>query len=383
MAKNYQITQYEEPLGTKGVLKLTDGKEVGITRVHIEEDPAALVHPSSISSSSYVMVDYNRSGDPLCEVVTEPDLESPAEAREFMRRLIEVVRYLDIFDINTCIIKADANVSIREAGYVRTEIKNITGFKEIERALNYEVNRQREAVKTGEGVRPETRGWDPEKGITILQRAKESEEDYGYILDPDLTVTDITDDMVTRIREDMPELAQQRVERFVSGLGIDREDARVIAAERRLADVFEELAKEHNPVMTARWIRRELLRVLNYNKLAFDEAPVTTGHLKELLGLLSDGKITDVTAKRIIEELVLTPFDVHAYVQRNNLEAVSDTQELEEVCRRVVDENPQAASELADGNEKAMNFLVGQVMRYTKGKASPKEVNSLIRRLVE
>ena len=170
MSKNYQITQYEIPLGKKGKLKLSSGKEIGITRIHMEEDPAALIHPAGMTGSSFVLIDYNRSGDPLCEVVTEPDLESPEEARDFMKQLITVINYLKIFDDSHCIIKADANISIKESGYTRVEIKNITGFKEIERALKYEVERQKQNIKD---IEHETRAWDSDKGITFSLRKKE------------------------------------------------------------------------------------------------------------------------------------------------------------------------------------------------------------------
>ena len=228
MAKNYQISQYEIPLGEKGSLNLDSGKKIGITRVHMEEDPAALIHPAGMAGSTYVLVDYNRSGDPLCEVVTEPELTSPEEARNFMKQLITVLTYLDIFDVNRCIIKADANISIKESGYKRVEIKNITGFKEIERALKYEVERQKQEV---DSIAQETRAWDSEKGMTIAMRKKEVEEEYGYIIDPDLVKIEITKDMLKEVEESMPELAQEKVQKFVKKHKITEEDAKVLAAE--------------------------------------------------------------------------------------------------------------------------------------------------------
>ncbi|MBI2652073.1 Asp-tRNA(Asn)/Glu-tRNA(Gln) amidotransferase subunit GatB [Candidatus Woesearchaeota archaeon] len=210
MSKNYQISQYEMPLGRNGKLRLRNGKEIGITRVHIEEDPASLIHPVGLKESQYVLVDYNRSGNPLVEIVTEPDLTSPEEAREFMKQLITVLNYLEIFDINEGIIKADANVSIKESDYTRIEIKNITGFKEIERALVYEVNRQKEEIKHHKKIEHETRAWDSEKGITFSLRKKETEEDYGYIIDTDLTVVEITDKLISDVKKNMPELAHDK-----------------------------------------------------------------------------------------------------------------------------------------------------------------------------
>src|SRR3990167_3615708 len=200
MAKNYQISQYEIPLGSNGSLKLRSGKEIGIIRVHMEEDPASLVHPAGMQESAYVLVDYNRSGNPLLEIVTEPCMESAAEARDFMKQLITILDYLGIFDVNNGIIKADANISIKESGFVKQEVKNITGFKEIERALNYDIARQKEAVKEGKKIVQETRAWDSEKGISFTLRKKETEDDYGYILDPDLVKTEINKEMVGRIK---------------------------------------------------------------------------------------------------------------------------------------------------------------------------------------
>src|SRR3989339_762298 len=202
MSKNYQISQYEIPLGKQGILKLRDGKEIGITRVHMEEDPASLIHPAGLKESQYVLVDYNRSGNPLVEIVTEPDLASPDEARDFMKQLITVLNYLEIFDINNGIIKADANVSVKESNYTRVEIKNITGFKEIERALMHEINRQKEEIKHRRKIEQETRAWDSEKGITFTLRKKETEEDYGYILDADLVKIEITKEMLDKARQE-------------------------------------------------------------------------------------------------------------------------------------------------------------------------------------
>ncbi|MCX6707143.1 MAG: Asp-tRNA(Asn)/Glu-tRNA(Gln) amidotransferase subunit GatB [Candidatus Woesearchaeota archaeon] len=211
MSKNYQITQYEVPIGTEGKLRISDEKEVGLVRAHLEEDPASLVHPAGMHSSPFVLVDYNRSGRPLLEIVTKPEMYSPAEARDFMRKLITVLNYIGIFDQDHCIIKADANISIKETGYVRSEVKNITGFKEIERALKYEVERQKKDFEEGKKFVLDTRAWDAENGVTRRIRTKETEEDYGYILDPDLVITEITDDFVESIKKEMPELAQDKV----------------------------------------------------------------------------------------------------------------------------------------------------------------------------
>ncbi|MBI4452054.1 Asp-tRNA(Asn)/Glu-tRNA(Gln) amidotransferase subunit GatB [Candidatus Woesearchaeota archaeon] len=383
MAKNYQISQYEIPLGERGRLRLGDGNEIGITRVHMEEDPASLVHPAGMKESAYVLVDYNRSGNPLVEIVTEPDLTSPDEARDFMKQLITVLDYLEIFDINNGIIKADANVSIKESGYTRIEIKNITGFKEIERALMYEVNRQQNEIKNNKKIHQETRAWDSERGITFSLRKKETEEDYGYIIDTDLVVTEITGKWLSEIKKHMPELAQDKVKKFVDKHKIKKDDAEIIAADKQLAEMFEKVAKHVNPELAAKWIRRELIRVLNYNKKELKEVSLTEKHLVDLLKLIEQRKITDNIGQQIIEKLVENPFDVNEYVKKEKLEAVSDVLELEKYCKEAIAENPKAVEDYKKGEAKALNFIIGSVMRKSKGKATPKEVNEIILRLIK
>jgi len=382
MSKNYQITQYEIPLGHDGSLNLKSGKEVGITRVHMEEDPASLVHPKGIHESAYVLVDYNRSGNPLLEIVTGPELGSAEEAREFMKQLITTLGYLKIFDINSNIIKADANVSIKGSGYARQEVKNITGFKEIERALNYEIARQKSAVAEGKKLEQETRSWDSEKGITLLLRKKESEEDYGYILDTDLVKTEITGEFIGKIKKEMPELAHDKIKKFITKHKLRKEDAEILSAEKELAEMFEKVAEQVDPILAAKWLRRELIRVLNYNKKEISEMGIDEMHMVQLLKLVENRTITDSVAQKILEKLVEKPFDVNEYVKKENLGAVSDASELEKYCGEAVKENPKAAEDYRNGEEKALNFIVGQVMKKTKGKATPKEVNDIIKKLV-
>lgn len=377
MSKNYQISQYEMPLGKGGSLRLGNGKEIGIIRVHMEEDPASLIHPIGLKESAYVLVDYNRSGSPLVEIVTEPDIASPDEARDFMKQLIRVLNYLEIFDINEGIIKADANISIKETDYTRVEIKNITGFKEIERALIHEVNRQKEEIKHRK-INQETRAWDSEKGITFSLRKKETEEDYGYIIDTDLTVVDITDKWLHEIKKQMPELAQDKVKKFVEKHKIKKEDAEILASDKFLANMFEKVAREINPILAAKWLRRELVRVLNYNKKELHEVEIDERHIIDLLKLVESKKITDNVAAKILEKLIEKPFDVKEYVKREKLEAVSDISELEKYCKEAIKENPKAVDDYKKGEKKALNFIVGKVIARTRGKADPNVVQKLI-----
>ena len=298
MSKNYQITQYEIPLGNNGKLSLTN-KEIKISRIHIEEDPAALIHQGST-----VLVDYNRSGTPLCEIVTEPDMSSPEEAREFLKKLLTILNYLKIFNIKTGIIKADANVSIKP--YERVEIKNINGFKEIERAINYEIQRHKELIKENKPVtKRETRGWDSEKGITLFQRSKEEEADYGYIIDPDLVPVDVTKELIEKTKNELPELPKEKSLRYQEEYKIKKEDAEVISNDFELASLLESsVSNKINPVFASEWIRREVTRVLNYNKKELDETFISK-HLIEVMELIKDNKITRQTGQKLMESTIV------------------------------------------------------------------------------
>ncbi len=383
MSKNYQISQYEVPLGKNGKISIDSGKDVRINRIHMEEDPASLVHPSGMRESSHVLVDYNRSGNPLCEIVTEPDLTSPDEARDFMKKLSSIITYLDIFDVNSCIIKADANISIKESDYTRVEVKNITGFKEIERALNYEIERQKQEVANGGSIVLETRGWDADKGISFRMRTKESEDDYGYIIDPDLTVTNISKEWIDEVKSTLPELGHEKVTRYIKDHSLKEDDAKVIAAEKELATLFEKVAEEINPILAAKWLRRELVRVMNYNDIGWNDLQIDEIHLTDLLRLVEANKITDKTAQKLMEQLIEEPFDVNVKVEEEGLLAVTDSGEIEKMCKEAVDSNPQAAEESKGGSDKALNFLIGQVMRLSKGKADPKTIKEIIESIIK
>jgi len=382
LAKNYQITQYEMPLGKEGALTLKHEKKIGLIRVHIEEDPASLIHPAGTHASGYVLVDYNRSGNPLLEIVTNPEIGSAEEARDFMKNLITLLGYLHIFDRKKGIIKADANISIKESNYVRQEVKNITGFKEIERALLYEIQRQKKEIAEGKKLHQETRAWDAEKGITTLLRKKETEEDYGYILDSDLVVTEITEDMLQQIQKSMPELPHHKIKKFITHHKISQEDAEIIAAEKQIAELFENVAAKVDPHLAAKWIRRELSRVLNYSKKELNEAAMEEQHLIDLLTLIEKKSITDSVGQKILEKLIDEAFDVHEYVQKEGLHSISDISDLEMYCKEAIENNPKAVDDFKRGESKAINFLIGQVMKKTKGKATPQELNEIMTRII-
>ncbi len=376
MSKNFQITQYEIPIGSDGFLELKN-KKIRIRRIQIEEDPAALIHQGST-----VLVDYNRSGTPLCEIVTEPDMTSPEEAREFLKKLITILNYLQIFNNKNCIIKADANVNIK--GCERVEIKNINGFKEIERAITYELERQKHLLKDGKPItQKETRGWDSDKGITLFQRSKESEEDYGYIIDPDLVPTEISKELLEKTKKELPELPQQKISRYQKEFKIKKDDAEVLANDYELTHLLEmAVNKRIKPLFAAEWIRREVTRILNYNKKELDETFIAK-NLVDILELIGNNKITRQTGQRLMEKVAEEDINLNDYVKKHGLEAVSDSKELEEICKKILKENQKALKEYLEGNEKSFMFIVGKVMHETKGKADPKTVNQILKNLVK
>ncbi len=369
LVKNYQITQYEEPLGTNGWIKI-NSRKIGVSRIHIEEDPASLVHPSGIGKSSYVLIDYNRSGNPLCEIVTKPEIENAGEARDFLKKLITILEYLGIYH-KRCVIKCDANVSIKEHGYKRVEIKNISGFKEIERAINYEIERQRQEKIEG----METRAWDSVKGFTYSLRKKESEEDYGYIFEPDLVPIKISElDF-----GELPELPDEKEERL-KGFGLSEEDSYVISSDFELVNIFEKVSKKVNPVLAGKWIRRELVKAANYSEIGYNE--INIDEFIKLLKLLEEKKITDKVAQKILEKLAKEKTDVLSYVKKEGLETINDSSEVKKFCSEAISENRKAADDFRSGKEEALNFLLGAVMKKSRGKANASEVKDMLKKLI-
>lgn len=367
MGKNYQITQYETPLAENGTVVLADGTKVRIKRLHVEEDPASMIHEEGLS-----LVDYNRSGVPMIEIVTEPDMTSPEQAREFMKKLQSILAYLEIFDADG-IIKADVNVSVKSSGFERVEVKNVTGFKEIERCVEYEVARQQK-----DNVVRETRAWNAELGRTRPLRTKETEEDYGYITDPDIAVRTIDAAYVENIRKGLPELPEAKAVRYVKENKLDPIDARIIAAEPDVAALYEESITQVNPVLAARWVRRELLRSLNTQGKRLRDTPLRAHHVIPLFKLLESKQITDRIGQKLIREMAESPFDVGARVSKEGLTAVSDTGEIGRAVDEALSENPQALQDYKQGEAKAFEFIMGQIMRKTKGKARPDVVRKLL-----
>ena len=383
MPKNFQITQYEIPLATNGFLEITN-KKIGITRVHIEEDPAKLVHVGGdITSAQYVLVDYNRSGIPLLEIVTEPDFESTKEIREFLSKLSSILEHLDAYDASKeAALRVDANVSIE--GGERIEVKNITGFANVEKALSYEIVRQQNLLTMGMKVERETRHFDADTKTTHTLRKKEAEEDYGYIFEPDLTDVEISDKWIGEMEKQMPELPDARIKRFVKQYKLVERDAKVIVyVDKALADFFEECLKIYKkPIDVGKWIVTDLLKCLNYQGITIRESKVKPKTFVELLGLIDKKEITERLAKEIIKDFVETGKSPKEIVKEKGLSKVED-KELQSIVKKIVKENKKAVDDYKAGNEKAIEFLVGQVLRKTKARADPKVVIELIKKELE
>jgi aspartyl-tRNA(Asn)/glutamyl-tRNA(Gln) amidotransferase subunit B len=364
LPNNYQITQYEFPLAEKGMF---DG--IRITRLHIEEDPGRLVH-----KGSFVLIDYNRSGTPLIEIVTEPDITSPERAKDFLNKLVNALEYLGVYSRSSeASLRCDVNVSIN--GGNRVEVKNVNGINDVRKVLEYEIDRQQI-----QQAKQETRGWDSEKCITYEMRTKESEQDYGYITESNLPSFEISDIMIESAESKLPELPHVKAKRFMGDYRITPEDAEVLTTEIELADLFEAVARKIDPVLAARWLRRELVKLLSLNKKKMKEIEIDEQQMTDLMDLYFSKKITDKIAKQLMEIIIEKPIDIKKYVEENNLMAVSDENELDKWCNEVINDNPQAVDDYLKGSENSLNFLMGKVMRLSKGKASPDLCKDMIKR---
>jgi len=381
MSKNFQITQYEAPIATKGSVSVSgnDGKAIRITRVQMEEDPAKLVHTGGVGKG-YVLVDYNRAGIPLLEIVTEPDFESPQQAREYLQKLEAIFEYLGIYSPATkAVMKTDANISIGGGG--RVEVKNITGSRDIEKALEFEVRRQNGVLAEGGGVERETRMWDAASGSTRTLRSKESEEDYGYIFEPDLTKIGITQKQVTDARKSLPELPDDKKARFIKSYGLNEEIAESIVTELDLANLFESVAKKISPKMAGSWIAGYLKKTLNYNSLTFAESGLRPEWVMQVIVMFENGRLTNRNAEMVMRLMVEQKLPPEQIVKKHNLE--TGGVDIEVLARKILSENRKAADDYRRGDEKAIHFLVGQIMREARGKADASEIKKVLLNLIK
>jgi aspartyl-tRNA(Asn)/glutamyl-tRNA(Gln) amidotransferase subunit B len=385
LPKNFQITQYDRaggaPLATGGYLYIEDqgaSKKIRISRVHLEEDPGRLVHIGSIDQSPFTLVDYNRSGIALLEVVTEPDMGSPREARLFLQKLRNILEHLGIFDGSLeGSMRCDANISL--AGGTRVEIKNITSFKEVERALNFEIVRQKGLIDKGIAVKRETRHWDEVRRITVSLRTKEEEQDYRYFPEPDLVPVVVSKELIEEVKAEMPELPDERAERFVRMYGLPRYDAKVLVSSKHIADFFEECVKMYNkPKEISNWMMSDLLRYLYENNLELYESKITPQMLVDMIRLIDEGVISGKIAKKILPIMIVSGKDPRRIIEEEGLTKISDEELLSQIAEKVFMENPKAVKD-ALTDEKAIHYLIGQLMKLTRGKADPALANKIVR----
>jgi len=376
MGKNFQITQYEIPIAAKGFLEI-NGKRIRIRRINLEEDPARIVHVGTITKAEYLLLDYNRSGVPLCEIVTEPDFLSTKEARDFLQHLSSIVEYLGVYDPNIeGSMRVDANISLAET---RVEIKNISGFKEVEKALNYEIIRQNNLLRRGQHVVMETRAWDALGGVTRSLRIKEGEEEYGYIFEPDLPRITLDKAAIERIRAQLPELASQKITRYEK-MGIEKELAVAIASEPSMAAMFERVCAHADVQLAAKWFAGEIQKTLNYNNLRMKDTKIKPEYIIKLLKFVDSKKVTEKTAELMLRDMIINPKDPEELIMGKA--RIFDEKFLEPVIKDVLDNNPQAIVDFKSGKNEAFNFLVGQVMRKTEGRGDPDTIRKLLRQKI-
>jgi aspartyl-tRNA(Asn)/glutamyl-tRNA(Gln) amidotransferase subunit B len=389
MPKNYQISQYEEPLARHGTLTIERGgmaRAIGIERLHLEEDVGKLVHAGVLETAASSDVDYNRSGVPLMEIVSKPDLGTPEEAAAYLRTLRQLLLYLGACDGNMeeGSLRCDANISLRPRGSdtlgTKVEIKNLNSFRHVQHALEFEVRRQAAALGEGQRIVQETRLWDAEHGRTVSMRSKEFAHDYRYFPEPDLPALALDPATVEALRERLPELPAARHRRFTEVHRLSAYEAEILTQGRALADYFEEAVRAGAaPKAAANWILNELLRELpGDDDQAVAACPVPARHLAELIALIDDGTISGRIAKDVFEKMYRSGEPAPAIVRREGLSQVAEAGELTAVVDRVIAENPKVIDDYAKGKKAALGFLVGQVMKATQGKANPALVNQLL-----
>ncbi len=391
LPKGYQISQYDEPICVNGWLNVK-GKRIGITRAHLEEDAGKLVHvgAAGINGATYSLVDLNRAGTPLLEIVSEPDMRSSEEARNYMEELRNIVRYLGVCDGNLeeGSMRCDANISIMPKGSdkfgTRAEIKNVNSFSALQRAIEYEIDRQIEIVEEGGEVVQETRLWDDNLKETRSMRGKEDAHDYRYFPEPDLMPLEISREWVEDIRKTMPELPEQKRQRYMS-LGLSEYDAGVIVEQMASALFFDKVLElGANPKTAVNFMMGEIAAYLKENKVEIDETKLTPENLAELISLIEKGTISNNIGKQIlVEEMIVNGEKASAIVEKKGLSQISDEGAIKEIVEKVVNAHPAEVESYKNGKTNLLGFFVGQVMKETKGRANPKTVNELIRKILE
>lgn len=389
MPKNYQISQYDLPLAVEGCLPISDqgeGRCIGIHRIHLEEDTGKSIHQGTIDQSTGTLVDYNRAGVPLMEIVSEPEISSPAEAYDYLVALRDLLRWLEVSDckMEEGSLRCDANISLRPKGEtelgVKTEVKNMNSFRAVEKALACEVERQRQLLADGRRVIQETRGWDEARQVTIPMRSKEFAHDYRYFPEPDLVPLQIDPAWVERLRQGLPELPWARRERFRSRYGLSNQAAARMVSTSEMSRFFEAVVERGGePVAAANWLMGDVSAYLNEKGLNLTQSKLTTDSLAQMLALLSEGAISGKIAKLLVLELLESGGSAAGVVSEKGWGQVSDPDELSAIVARVISQNPEIVLDVRSGKERAFKFLVGQVMKATAGRANPEVVNRLLK----
>ncbi len=386
LPKGYQISQYELPIAQNGYIEIEldqEKKKIGITRIHMEEDAGKLGHSPDRPLSS---VDFNRTGVPLIEIVSEPDLRSPEEAGAYLRQLRSIVRYLEICDGNMeeGSFRCDANVSIRPMGAetfgIRTELKNLNSFKHVENALHFEINRQKDVLEEGGQVVQETRLWNPDKNRSTSMRGKEDAHDYRYFPDPDLLPLVIDDDWIDAVTKALPELPNEKKARFMEVYNLPSYDAAFLTSSREMANFFEDCVKQFpKPKPVSNWVMGDLSGLLNAQGKSIVESPVSSGNLARLLKLIDEKVISGKIAKTVFDEMAQTGSSPEQIVEEKGLVQVTDESAITSVVETVLARCSKEVTDYKNGKTKLFGFFVGQVMKETKGKANPKMVNEILK----
>jgi len=393
LPKGYQISQYDRPLAEHGFIEIKlngTHKKIGVQRIHMEEDAGKSLHEGFPDSGRFTYLDFNRSGVPLVEIVTNPDLRSSAEAYDYLSRLKEILEYLDVNDGNMeeGSLRCDANVSVRKVGEAkfgtRAELKNINSFRFVQKAIDFEVNRQIEVLESGGRVIQETRLWNSVEERTVSMRSKEEAHDYRYFPDPDLPLLTVDSDWIQTVQRAMPELPEARRRRFVKEYALSEYDAGVLTATRALADFFEEAARLSGQAKAAaNWIMGDLLRFYkdsNIDPKDLSSSPVTPKMLAGMISLVEKGTISGKIAKTVMEEMYSSGKDPQQIIEEKGLVQISNTGEIEKIIEKVIDENPKPAEQYRLGKTGNLGFFVGQVMKATGGRANPQTVNEILKK---
>ncbi len=393
LPKGYQISQYDRPLAQNGFIEISIdgvGKRIGVQRIHMEEDAGKSLHEGFPDSSRNTYLDFNRSGVPLVEIVTNPDLRSSAEAHDYLTRLKEILEYLDVNDGNMeeGSLRCDANVSVRKIGEqqfgTRTELKNINSFRFVQKAIDFEIQRQIDVIESGGRIVQETRLWNSTEERTVSMRSKEEAHDYRYFPDPDLPLLVVDREWIRQVERFMPELPESRRQRFVTQYALSEYDAGVLATTRALADFFEEAAKlSGQPKAAANWIMGDLLRFYkdsNTDIKDLSNSPVKPKMLADMISLVEQGTISGKIAKTVMEEMCATGKAPQAIIEEKGLVQISNTDEIEKIISKVLDDNPKPVEQYRQGKTGNFGFFVGQVMKATGGRANPQTVNEILKK---